>query len=181
MMRFRQRISMRKIRIPKFTKIEQDFDKLMMNSKVMLDTGFPVVNFQFLRHLGRGFEIDRAWPDLKVGVELQGGTWSTSKDGHNRGSLMDADIEKHNLAILDGWRLLYFTTSQIRSFPAQVILSVEYALKDQWARDKATSLKLFSGLTRLKDFYLTKTSIEYELSHRPERVFLPHDSSKGIS
>ncbi len=86
---------------------------------------------------------------------------------------MDADIEKHNLAILDGWKLLYFTSSQIRNFPVQALFSVEYALRDQSKFYTAHSLESSTGLTRLKDFYLTKASIEYELSHRPERAFLP--------
>lgn len=59
----------------------------------------------------RRFAFDYAWPDVKLAVECEGGVWS--KGAHGRGSGILRDMEKQNLAVLNGWRVLRFTPSQL--------------------------------------------------------------------
>ena len=46
-------------------------------------------------------------------VELNGGTWQHM--GHSTGTGIQRDCEKHNLAILAGWRVLMFTADDVKS------------------------------------------------------------------
>jgi very-short-patch-repair endonuclease len=68
-------------------------------------------NFRF--HLTRKFEIDLAWPDHKVGVEIDGGIFNGKAHGSVMGILRD--MEKHNLLLVSGWRVLRYTPTQVRN------------------------------------------------------------------
>jgi len=61
----------------------------------------------------RRWRLDFAIPDKKLGIEVEGGTWTNGR--HNRGSGMAADCIKYNTAVLRGWRILRFTTDQVIS------------------------------------------------------------------
>ena len=52
---------------------------------------------------GRRLEIDFYFKEYKVGVEIQGGIWMKSSGHTGKGHLRD--MEKSNLAILNGIRL----------------------------------------------------------------------------
>lgn len=60
---------------------------------------------------GRKFALDYAWPDAKLGVEVEGGVYTGKAHGSISGILRD--MEKNNLSILVGWRVLRFTPSQL--------------------------------------------------------------------
>ena len=66
--------------------------------------------------IGRRFRFDFAWPSLKVAAECEGGIWMKRGPGHSHGSPqgISRDIEKHNLAALQGWRVIRATSTQIR-------------------------------------------------------------------
>ena len=49
----------------------------------------------------------------RLGVEIDGGIWVQGR--HSRGAGMEADNEKNNEAVLLGWRILYFSTGQVKS------------------------------------------------------------------
>ena len=68
---------------------------------------------------GRRLELDFAWPSVKVGCELQGGTWAEGeKRGHTRGSMYEKDCEKTNLLMgQDGWRVFWLTTTMLKAEP----------------------------------------------------------------
>lgn len=51
----------------------------------------------------RRFRLDFAFPDKKIGVEIEGDLWRLS--GHTSGKGILRDIEKNNLAHLNGWRI----------------------------------------------------------------------------
>lgn len=58
---------------------------------------------------GRLFRFDLAWPDAKVAVEIQGGTWSPQRMGHSSGSGIERDQAKANEAQLQGWIVLAYS------------------------------------------------------------------------
>jgi hypothetical protein len=64
-------------------------------------------------HPTRRWPFDFAWPDEKVAVEIQGGGFM-AKSGHNTGVGSALDAEKHRAAVLLGWRLLTFTTYDLK-------------------------------------------------------------------
>ena len=68
---------------------------------------------------GRKFRFDFAWLKERVAVEVQGSTWVTG--GHSTGAGIERDCEKLDLAACAGWRVLLFTSSQIRRNPDFVL------------------------------------------------------------
>lgn len=76
-------------------------DQLLWQLKV---ARVPAPEREFRFHPPRQFRFDLAWPDRKLAVEVEGGTWSGGR--HSRGSGMEKDMEKYNLAVIDGWKVL---------------------------------------------------------------------------
>ena len=62
---------------------------------------------------GRRFRFDFAWPDddRKLAVEVEGGIFTGKAHGSVSGILRD--VEKYNLAMLAGWRILRVTPTMI--------------------------------------------------------------------
>jgi very-short-patch-repair endonuclease len=69
----------------------------------------PQKEFKFLQD--RRFRFDFAWPEEKLAVEIEGGVWTGGR--HTRGKGYISDMEKYNLATLNGWKLLRYTPDQI--------------------------------------------------------------------
>lgn len=61
----------------------------------------------------KDWRFDMAWPDYKLAVEVEGGTFVNG--GHNRGKYYSDNCRKYNEATLMGWRVLRFTTDQVGS------------------------------------------------------------------
>jgi hypothetical protein len=61
---------------------------------------------------GRKFRADFAWPDRKIVLEVDGGTWSGGR--HTSGAGYERDADKSNLAQLNGWRVLRVTNKHIK-------------------------------------------------------------------
>jgi very-short-patch-repair endonuclease len=61
----------------------------------------------------RRFRLDIAFPPYKVGVEVDGGVFSRQAHGSITGILRD--MEKHNLLVLEGWRVLRYTPAAVKS------------------------------------------------------------------
>jgi hypothetical protein len=55
----------------------------------------------------RKFELDFAWTRYRLGLEIEGGLWVGGAHSHPQG--VERDIEKGNLAVLAGWRVLRAT------------------------------------------------------------------------
>ena len=73
-------------------------------------------------HPVRKWRFDFAWPAYRVAVEIDGGTWVGAKS-HASGPGIEADKDKHNAAVERGWRLLRFTSPDLRG--AQVIKTIQ--------------------------------------------------------
>lgn len=84
----------------------------------------PVTEHRFAKPV-RQFRFDFAWPDRRLAVEVDGGTWTGGR--HTRGAGFESDCEKTNLAQLLGWRVLRFTTSMIRD--GRAIATIREALE----------------------------------------------------
>lgn len=69
----------------------------------------PVREYKFID--GRKFRADFAWPDIKLIVECEGGTYIRGR--HVRPKGFESDCEKYNLATIQGWRVLRFTADMI--------------------------------------------------------------------
>ena len=71
--------------------------------------------YPFAKEQGRRFRFDFAWPGLKLAVEVEGGLWSRGESAHKHPLGILRDIEKGNLAVLLGWRVLRVTGDMIQS------------------------------------------------------------------
>ena len=60
----------------------------------------------------RQYRSDWAFPHRKILIEYEGGRWQV---GFHQTSRYSSDCEKYNLAALEGWRVLRFTTDMVRS------------------------------------------------------------------
>jgi very-short-patch-repair endonuclease len=72
----------------------------------------------------RLFRFDFAWPGFKLAVEVEGGT-SFGRSRHSAGIGFETDCDKYNLAALEGWRVLRFSTRQVKD--GRAIATVERA------------------------------------------------------
>ncbi|MEZ5691169.1 MAG: hypothetical protein R3D71_05855 [Rickettsiales bacterium] len=63
-------------------------------------------------HPGRRWRFDFAFPDRKLAVEVEGGIHGYGR--HNRPQGYINDMEKYNAATSLGWKLLRFTTKQVK-------------------------------------------------------------------
>ena len=69
----------------------------------------PVPEYQF--HPRRKWRLDFAWPIHRIGIEVEGGIWSSGR--HTRGSGYLADMAKYNAATMLGWKLLRYAPDQL--------------------------------------------------------------------
>ena len=75
--------------------------------------GLPIPEREVRFHLTRKWRFDFAYPQWKIGIECEGGTWV--KGRHTSGKGYRADCEKYNYANMLGWRVLRFTKGMIDS------------------------------------------------------------------
>lgn len=90
----------------------------------------PVEEFPF--DPVRKWRFDFAWPELKIALEVEGGTERYATDSlgqrhlvggrHNRPRGYEADLEKYNAATLAGWRVLRATTAMVLDGRAVTLL-----------------------------------------------------------
>jgi hypothetical protein len=80
---------------------ESGFERLVVAA--LLETGLPRPALQHtVILLGRAYRLDLAYPDHRLGIELDGGT-------HLRREVWENDHVRQNAFILAGWTLLRFT------------------------------------------------------------------------
>lgn len=81
--------------------------------------GSPLPEQEFRFHPTRKWRLDFAWPEQRVAVEIQGGVFTKGRGGHTSGVGVQRDCEKGNAATLLKWRVLRFTTVDLRQTPVQ--------------------------------------------------------------
>jgi very-short-patch-repair endonuclease len=83
--------------------------------------GAPAFEREYRFSTERRFRLDFAWPDLRLGVEVEGGVYRGG--GHTTVNGIRRDMEKSNLLTLLGWRLLRFHGDQVRSGEAASVIA----------------------------------------------------------
>jgi very-short-patch-repair endonuclease len=83
----------------------------------------PVMQHRF--HPVRKWRWDFCWPDQKLAVEIQGGSFV--QGGHNRAGQQQKDYEKQRTAVSLGWRVLPFNTIDMKD-PESVVTFVAQVL-----------------------------------------------------
>jgi very-short-patch-repair endonuclease len=84
--------------------------ELLLSEQIAQD-GLPVPKREHRFALSRLWRFDFAWPEYKLAVEIDGGTWSGGS--HVRGKGVERDCEKRNAAVMDGWRILRYTGDMV--------------------------------------------------------------------
>ena len=75
----------------------------------------------------RKFKFDFAYPELKIAIEIEGGVFTKGAHGSISGILRD--IEKYNLAVLNGWSVLRFLPDEMVKQNTYNIINQLIALK----------------------------------------------------
>jgi len=73
----------------------------------------PKREYCFAKSIGRRWRFDFAYPNLKIGIECEGGIYSGGR--HVRGKGFENDCIKYNHAAMMGWTVLRFTKGMIES------------------------------------------------------------------
>lgn len=78
----------------------------------------PVTEYKFAKlGMKRNWALDWAWPDLRIGVEVDGGQFAKFGGRHNS----DADREKRNAFAMLSWRVFYFSPQQLQREPQKCV------------------------------------------------------------
>jgi very-short-patch-repair endonuclease len=60
----------------------------------------------------RRYRLDLAFPKERVGIEINGGIWHGK--AHSAPMMILRDMDKANLLVLSGWRVLRYTPAQVK-------------------------------------------------------------------
>jgi very-short-patch-repair endonuclease len=83
----------------------------------------PVKEYKLIPY--RRFRCDFAYPDIKLAIEVEGGTWSGGR--HTTGSGFEKDCEKYNEAAILGWTVIRVTGKMINSIDLVALKFVKRA------------------------------------------------------
>lgn len=95
--------------------------------------GLPAPEREFRFHEVRGWRLDFAWPDLRIGVEVDGGTGPGRRGRHVQPQGFQNDVDKMNAATASGWRIFRYTASDVISGRGVAQLRVELE-RAAWGR-----------------------------------------------
>lgn len=73
--------------------------------------GIPYPKIEYVFCTGRKFRFDFAWPEYRLAVEIEGGAYTNGR--HRRIAGFLSDMEKYNLATVQGWKLLRYVPGKI--------------------------------------------------------------------
>jgi very-short-patch-repair endonuclease len=75
--------------------------------------GLPEPEREWRFHPTRRWRLDFAYPEKRIGIEVQGGTYI--RGAHSRGTGLERDYEKYNQAQVLGWDVYQFSRKMIES------------------------------------------------------------------
>lgn len=79
----------------------------------LIQVGHPDFISEYIFHPVRKWRVDFAFPDCKLAIEVEGGSWSGGR--HTRGSGFEEDCEKYNELAILGWKLIRVTGKMIKN------------------------------------------------------------------
>ena len=91
---------------------------------ILLDSHGIQYQREYKFSFSRKFRFDFAILEHKIGIEIQGGQWLT-KSGHNTGKGLQKDYEKLNLAQIEGWKVLQYSTDDIKKNPFKITEDIQ--------------------------------------------------------
>lgn len=74
----------------------------------------PPPNRNYVFHATRKWQIDFAWPAVKIGVEIQGGIYMAG-GAHALPTHIERDLRKHNALLDAGWQVWHWMPQDITS------------------------------------------------------------------
>lgn len=83
-----------------------------MSMEAVLNKMYPGVESEVRFHPERLWRFDYAWPDKRIALEIEGGTWAGGR--HTRGKGYENDCIKYSEAAILGWRVVRATTSMCK-------------------------------------------------------------------
>lgn len=98
---------------------ESSLERIMAHHLKAAGLPEPVREHRF--EPGRRWRFDFAWPERRVALEVEGGTYTRGRHCRPRG--FQADSEKYNAATILGWSVLRVTGADVRSGRALQIIS----------------------------------------------------------
>ena len=101
-----------------------DLEELLFQHIKLVGLPLPEREYRFAPP--RRYRADFAYPERKILVEVQGGIYT--RGAHSRGTGLERDYEKINLAQLNGFMVFQFSRKMIESGEAITVL--EKALKE---------------------------------------------------
>ena len=90
-----------------------DLEAAFSRAFALLAADYPQPVREYRFHPTRKWRFDFAWPEARVAVEVEGGTWDRGR--HTRGAGYAGDCAKYNAAVMSGWRVLRFTSDMLYS------------------------------------------------------------------
>jgi len=97
---------------PKIPKPKSEAEELLALHLRMLHLPPPVREHKF--HKTRRWRFDFAWPELKLACEVEGLT-AGQGGRHQRIAGFNADLEKYEAAMLDGWIVYRASQTMVKS------------------------------------------------------------------
>lgn len=108
--------------------------------RLLVEWGLPLpVRHYVIRVPGFTGEVDYAWPDPGVGLELDGFLWHNSKHSWQR------DRTKRNILTLGGWSVLQFTWDDVVERPEYVRESLYLLLRNPQRKIQGPDLRGSGG------------------------------------
>jgi hypothetical protein len=86
-------------------------DEVRLLSVYLPAVGIPVPEREVRFHPTRRWRFDWSWPDRRLAVEFEGGTFVCGR--HTSGKGFENDAEKYDEAALMGWTVLRFTRAML--------------------------------------------------------------------
>lgn len=77
--------------------------------------GLPEYKREYRFMKERQWPFDFAWPDQKIALEIQGGTWVKGSRSHAGGTGYENDCQKYNEATIRGWAVLKVTGDMVKN------------------------------------------------------------------
>jgi very-short-patch-repair endonuclease len=102
--------------------------ELLLEAQI-LTAGLPQPIKEYVFHPTRKWRTDFAYPDIKLAIEVEGGSWSGGR--HTTGTGFEKDCEKYNEAAILGWTVIRVTSKMINS---EDLVALEFVKKAYFSK-----------------------------------------------